>query len=143
MANVYGVNATKNNTPNHQNIIDGAQYGGRVRWMHDSYEASSTASGTVIYLGQKIPSGSYVLPGSIVAHDNLGSANVTVGTIIDGTTDADALVGTTAVNNTTNISLSNTVDTFGTALTGDAQVVVVPDAAITGTIRLSLLYAGK
>ena len=141
MANVYGVNKTKNRAPNHQNIIEGPGYGGRVRWMHDSYEASATASGTVIYLGDVIPQGAMILPESRLFHDAMGSANVTVGTVIAGTTSADALSAAEDVSSAGDVGLGDTVDKFGTALTGDAEVVVIPDAAITGTLRLSLLYA--
>lgn len=142
MANVYGVNYTKFNTPSPENKVEGEQVGGRVRWIHDSYECSATASGTVIYLG-KLPKGAYVLPGSYLFHDALGSANVSVGTIIGSTTSATALSAAESVSSAGNIDLAETVDIVGTPMSGEAIIIAVPDAAITGTIRLSLAYAWK
>lgn len=137
MSTVYGVNATKNNTAGPRNAIDNPGYGGRVRWMHDSYECVATASGTDIILGQKIPKGAHILPESKIYHDALGSANITVGTTAAGVDLSPA----EDVSSAGTVELGNTVDLFGTALTGDSNIHVTPDAALTGTIRLSLLYS--
>jgi len=137
MATVYGVNATKINSPSFQNILGPDQQGARVRWIHDSYECVATASGTDIILGGKIPANAHVLPGSALYHDDLGAANVTVGTTAAGA----ELAASTDVNNTTTIPLNNTVDLFGTKSTAAANVHVTPDAQLDGTIRLSIAYA--
>lgn len=137
MASVYGVNATKNNTPTHQNIIPGGEYGGRVRWMHDSYECAATASGTDIVLGGKIPKGAYILPQSKVYFDDLGTVTVDIGLTAAGTELNSAVnMGAAAGSQ----ELYGDAD-FGTALTAAAQIHLTPNASCTGTIRLSLMYA--
>ena len=136
MATVYGVNATKNNSPSHQNVITGGQYGGRVHWMHDSYECSSTASGTDIVLGGKIPAGAYILPQSEIWFDDLGTITVNIGTSAGGTdlgsaVDMGSAAGSYKLYNSAN---------FGTALTAASQIHLTPLASATGTIRESILY---
>ena len=138
MATVYGVNATKNNAPNHQNIIDPSEQTARVRWIHDSYEAAAVAIGSDIVLGGEIPAGAQILPGvSYVYHDALGSGNITVGTTVSGVdlAAAESVVGAG------NVVLNDTVDLFGTKTTGKVNVHITPAVEVTGTIRLSLAYA--
>lgn len=137
MATVYGVNATKNNAPNHQNIIDPSEQGGRVRWIHDSYECAASPSGTDIVLGGEIPVGAQIVPGaSYVYHDDLGTGNATVGTSAAGVDLAAAEDAGSAGN----IILNNTVDLFGTKTTSKVNVHFTPLFTATGTIRLSLMY---
>lgn len=137
MATVYGVNATKNNTPKPQNILAASQQGSRVRWIHDSYEASTVASGSDIVMGGKVPANAIILPGSYVYHDALGAVNVSVGTSVSGVDLAAAEDVTSAGN----IRLMHTVDLFGTETSAAVNIHLTPDGEITGTIRLSLLYA--
>jgi hypothetical protein len=139
MATVYGVNATKNNAPNHQNIIDPSEQGGRIRWIHDSYEATGTeVSGTDIILGGVIPAGAQIVPGaSYVACDDLGTGNAKVGLTEDGAELAAAFdVGSAA----TITALAATADLFGTKSSSKANVHFTPLMTATGTIRLSLMY---
>lgn len=140
MATVYGVNKTKMNTPNHQNIIDGNEQGARVRWVHDSYEASAVAQGSYIYLGGKVPAGAHILPGSALYHDALGSNSALAVGTSEGGVD---LVASTATTSAGSISLAGTVDTFGTETSSASDVIVTVSGsgAITGTLRLHLLYA--
>jgi hypothetical protein len=137
MATVYGVNATKNNAPNHQNIIDPSEQGGRVRWIHDAYECAASPSGTDIVLGGEIPVGAQIVPGaSFIYHDALGSINLVVGTSAAGV-DLSASEDVTSAGN---LVLNDAVDLFGTKTTSKVNVHVTPDGAATGTIRLSLMY---
>ena len=140
MATVYGVNATKNNSPNHQNIIDSPQYGGRVRWMHDSYEAAAVAKGSSIVMGQKVPKGAYILPISKVYHDALGANSaIAIGTSELGA-DLSASEDTTAAGT---VEIGNDVDSFGAALSSDSNIWVTASGtgALTGTLRLDLYYS--
>jgi hypothetical protein len=137
MATVYGVNATKNQAPSHQNIIDPSEQGGRVRWIHDSYEAVTSPSGTDIVLGGVIPIGAQIVPGaSVLYHDALGSINLVVGTSAAGVD----LAASESVVGAGTIVLNNTVDLFGTKTTSKVNVHVTPDGTASGTIRLSLMY---
>ena len=138
MATYYGVNATKINSPSFQNMLGPDQQGARVRWITDSYECVATASGTDIVLGGKIPANAHILPGSALYHDDLGTANVVVGTTVGG---SDLAASTDVGSAAGAVALNYGVDLFGTKSTAAANVHVTPDAALTGTIRLSIIYA--
>lgn len=140
MATVYGVNATLTNSPKHQNILPADINGSRLRWMTDSYECATTASGTDIVLGGKIPANAQILPGSKLYHDDLGTGTMTIGTTVSGVDlAADTNVGASAGS----IVLNNTVDLFGTKTSAAVNVHCTPHFAgtATGTIRVSILYA--
>ena len=140
MATVYGVNYTKFNTPTPENKVQGNQYNAPVRWVHDSYEAAGVAKGDFIYLG-KVPEGCYILPESRIYHDNLGSNSaIAVGTSELGV-DLSAEEATTAAGD---VQLGGDVNSFGTATTAEVDIIVTASGAgaLTGTIRLSLCYAG-
>jgi len=137
MATVYGVNATKNNAPTHQNIIDPSEQGGRVRWIHDVYEASAAPSGTNIIMGGLIPKGAQIVPGASYLYcDDTGSANAIIGITEDG----EELMASTTIGTAAGLPLANTVDLFGTKLTTPSNVWVQIDGSTTGTLRLSLMY---
>jgi len=142
MATVYGVNATLNNNTStrHQSALPVDEQGGRIRWITDSYECVATASGTDIILGGKVPKDAQILPGSYLYHDDMGAGGGTlsVGTSVAGV-DLAALedVGTAAGN----VQLNHTIDLFGTKTSAAVNVHVTPTFEMTGTIRLSLLYA--
>lgn len=142
MATVYGVNRTKNRAFGHQNIIKGNENHAPVRWMHDSYECSSTASGTVIELGQNVPAGAIILPASHVASDALGSS--TAFTV--GITSGGAELATVADSSNAAVTGLEQDANFGTELSSDVPIYInigsaSAGSAATGTIRLSLLYA--
>jgi hypothetical protein len=89
MADVYGVNATVafNTTP--PGRVDGRLYGGAVRVIYDSYEASALATGGEIIVGVVEP-GDYILPISAIQNDDLGTGdNATLSLIIEAISDAD------------------------------------------------------
>lgn len=140
MANVYGVNYTKFNTPTPTNKVDGSEVNARVRWIHDKYEASAKAQGTVIYMA-KLPNGARVLPESRLYHDALGANSaLSVGTVASPA----SLAASTATTSAGSIALG-AVDTFTSAVSTETAIVVTVSGtgAITGTIELSLYYAAK
>lgn len=140
MATVYGVNATKNNAPSHQNVLDPSEQGARVRWIHDKYEAVASAQGTSIVLGGKVPAGAQILPISAIYFDALGANSA----LAVGTTELGAeLLASTATTSAGTAALGGTVDTFGTKLSSASNiwVTVSGSGAITGTLRLDLYYA--
>ena len=89
MANVYGVNATValNTTP--AGRVDGRLFGGAVRMIYDSYEASALPGGDEIIVGVVEP-GDYILPISAIQNDDLGGgSDATLSLIIEAISDAD------------------------------------------------------
>lgn len=137
MATVYGVNATLNNAPNPQSIIDPSEQGGRIRWIHDSYECSSSPSGTDIIMGGLIPAGAQIVPGASYLYcDDTGSANAIVG-ISEG---GEELMASTTIGTAAGLPLNDSVDLFGTKTTSKVNVHVTIDGSATGTLRLSLMY---
>lgn len=71
MADYYGANSTKYNTPAPATFM-GAEWGGKVRAMHDTYSFASIASGKTVQVGVLKP-GEVFLTGWIHGAD-LGSA---------------------------------------------------------------------
>jgi len=139
MADYYGVNYTKFNTPTPANKVNGSEYGSGVKWIHDSYEAAGVVKGSSIYIG-KVPQGVFILPESRIYHDALGgSSELAVGTAVAGV-ELSAAEDTSAAGD---IQLGGDVDSFGTATTAETDIIVTVSGsgAITGTLRLSLCYA--
>jgi hypothetical protein len=140
MATVYGVNATKNLAPTHQTLIGGDENQARVRWMHDSYEAAALAAGSVLVLGNKVPAGAQILPGSLISFDAMGSnTQCTIGTTVSGVDLAAAAAMTSAGN----IAINDLVDLYGTKSSSAKNIYVTATSsgAWTGTVRMSLMYA--
>jgi len=135
MGTYYGVNATKNLTPSPQNSLDPSEQGGRVRWIHDSYEAAAV-SGTIV-MGGKVPQGAQILPFSKLYHDAMGSITIAVGTTVGGT----ELSAAEDVSSAGDVELGNDVDSFGTKLSSAANIYLTTNGAATGTLRLSLAYS--
>ena len=135
MANVYGVNYTKTVTPTPANKIDAAGWGGRVRFLSDTYEAAAAAQGTKVYLG-KLPKGSVVLAQSNLTFDALG-ANSALAVGYEGApaafvaSTATTSAGSEAFNK---VALTDDVDVFAT---------VSGSGAITGTVGVDILYSYK
>lgn len=143
MADVYGTNATSalNTTP--ASMVPSSDWGGRLRAMNDTYEASSAAAGTVIILG-KLPKGAKIQPQSNVRHDALATA-ASGGTLaiklrtVDGGT-LTTLVAATLVEAAGTIDL-NDIDTFPYEVTAESYVVAeVGTASATGTIKSNIVY---
>ncbi len=95
MGAVSGANRTIIDTEPRVKLDPGLDRG-LVKAIHDTYEASSLASGSTIKMGGKIPKGAYVV-GMLLTHDALGSGvTLDVGDseeaarYIDGQTATDA-----------------------------------------------------
>ena len=71
MADVFGANTTKYNTPGTATYM-GAEYGGKLRGMHDTYTFASTAVAQTLQVGVLKP-GEVYFDGFILGAD-LGSA---------------------------------------------------------------------
>ena len=103
-------------------------------WL-DSYEASSTASGSVLYFFT-VPAGHAIISGNLLT-DALGSSV----TLKVGTSASDALFLAATTCNTANLNTALTVpvDNYGAVLTADTTIIVtVGGASATGTIKLAL-----
>jgi hypothetical protein len=86
MADVYGVNAAV--AFNSTQRVDGRLYGGAVRVITDSYEASALPSGDEIVIGVVEP-GDYILPISVIQNDDLGAgSDATLALVIETLDDA-------------------------------------------------------
>lgn len=139
MADVYGVNYTKTQDPKPENMISGIDTYAPVRWVTDSYETVATASGTVIYLGYDLPAGAKIMPESKIFFDAQGAnTEFKVGVYGD-----DDLLETSVVATSAGSAALGTIDTFGTALSSAAPIIVtsIGSGAMTGTFRLSLYYS--
>lgn len=91
MADKYGVNFTKlRNTP--KDLVEGGQYGGRVRARYDSYVTATFNSGDILHIGKLGPGETFLF--GEVHHGALGTGC----TLKFGVTgDDDKFKGATAV----------------------------------------------
>ena len=143
MATVKGVNRTIADATDWDHTLKAGKFGGVVRVMVDTYEASALPSGDVIELGGDLPVGALVL-GGILYYDALG-ASVTL-KVGDVETTGRYLAATAA--STAGASVLNLADgaefevtEVPTATTPHSQVLVtVGGASATGTIKLVLFY---
>lgn len=145
MADVYGVEYTNIYQTTPPTKSNAASYGGKVRAFICTYEASSLASGSVIWMC-KLPKGAVILPQSRLSADALGSGvTLQVGDYFPESTDTDnnARYMAATAYNTANLSNPlSLVDGQGYELPYDAVIIVTTGgAAATGTIKLSLLVS--
>lgn len=145
MASVNGTNYAKTADPTSSNILDRAVIGGKVKVMHDSYEAASLASGTTIKIGKDLQSGDRILDVWIVA-DALGD-NVTLSA---GDSDTATRYISATVANTANLRIDlDQIDGFNYEIgtnSGDNTILITTGSstgtqAATGTIKVCVLYA--
>lgn len=134
MANFYAVGYTNtyNNVPT---TMLNAYNKDVISLETDVYEASSTASGSVLYFF-KLPKGRAIVGGNLRS-DALGSSvTLSVGTPAAATRYLAATASNTA-NLTTALTVA--VDDFAVPFTAETEIVVtVGGAAATGTIKLEL-----
>lgn len=141
MATVKGVNRTIADATTWDHTLDGGLFGGVVRCMIDTYEASALASGSLIEMGGDLPIGARVLAIGLW-HDALGSATFDIG----DAEDADRYLNDYSVSSAgqkwcdladgVEYEVDNT-----TASTPDTQVLITTaSASITGTVKLLILY---
>lgn len=148
MATVYGVNKTKARTPesSSSNIQDPGEQRSKVLQIQDTYEASLTASGTIIEMGDKLPKGARVIDVELMT-DALGAGR----TCIVGDYEDDNRYITATTCNTANLRtrlnaidglLYECDDTTPGDTTSDRQIIVTlgGGSAATGTIKLVVKY---
>src|SRR3990167_10903587 len=150
MASKFGVNYNNAIQVVPSNKVDVSKWGGRMRVMFDSFALSGDlAAADKIFMG-KLPKGAVVYD-AILAFSDLDAAG---GTVDVGYEYADALlvddpdaflaaVDVTSAGSVGMIEQANMVG-FGYEVEGDAEVIVtvVGDTdAVTGTIKLAILYA--
>jgi hypothetical protein len=145
MANYYGANYTKS-LASYMTYPMGPEWNGNVKCIHDSYEAASLASGSVIYAG-KLYAGEVYLIGWIFGDDLSSAGTLTLGDlgVTDGTSTGDAdrfLTATafttdgqwTACSRDIGLGFSTTVDRDFIITTGEEEM--------SGTIEWVILKGG-
>jgi hypothetical protein len=137
MANVYGSTyslrlATLSGSV-HSQMTDANN---SVAFIHDTYECSATAQGTVIYLG-KFPGKGY-LAGGYLYFDALGADSaIAVGTVAD----PDAFCASTATTSAGKVAFGVAASLTEWAAGTDIIATVSGTGAATGTIELAMLIA--
>lgn len=134
MATVYGANNTSTAS---LNDFGGKAYTGNLRTHSDTYECSSTASGTVINMGT-LQEG-VTIHGLKMWADDLGTG--TTATVkIGSTTYFNAIDVATAASFTT-LDAAAYIDSVGTTLSASGDLTVtIGVASATGTIKVLVLY---
>lgn len=141
MATVYGVNATKALDPYPTNRISKGKSGSLVYVESDSYECSSTAATTVIYMGSKLPAGA-VIQFLQLTFDDLGtSVTLDIGTAYNDDEFASAIDVATAAGSSNTLLVDGAQYTIGTSTLDDQLTLTVNAAAATGTVKLSVFYS--
>lgn len=143
MATVKGVNRTKLDTPNSGNILEQGKNHGDLHTIFDSYELLSTASGTIIQLGDLIPAGASVY-NVIVMTDALGaSTTIKVGDSNDDDRYLVAYDSSSAARKT--LQADGPIDNNGYVIgtnSGDNQIIAtVGGATATGTLYIWIVYS--
>jgi hypothetical protein len=137
MSNVYGSNyslrlATLSGSV-HSQMTDANN---SVAFIHDTYECSAAAQGTVIYLG-KFPGKGYLAGGNLY-FDALGSNSaIAVGTA----SEPDAFLASTATTSAGKAVLGPVSSLTEWAAGTDIIATVSGSGAATGTIELAMLIA--
>ena len=150
MSTVYGVNRTLANTPEESDITDPGLLEGKVRVMTDTYEAASTASGTVIEVGRKLPVKARILEIELIT-DALGSSRtLTVGDYNDVNRYITATTCNTGNLRTRLLIIdgflyeilgTHDTKTGGEGLSTDRQIILtVGGGSASGTIKLVIYY---
>lgn len=144
MATVYGVNRTLKNTGT-VNTIEPELLGGKVRWVYDEYECSSTAGGTIIELGGiDLPPEARVVDW-IIDHDALGITSLCFGTKADD--DEFMAYATGVAADKKNFTDDGVAASLGFEIaegTGQTLIITLSGAtAASGTIKVAVAYVPK
>ena len=116
--------------------VDAAEAHGRMRVWYDSYEASSTASGSTITFA-RMPKGATIWEVKVMA-DALG-ASVTIA-VGDGD-DADRFITATTMNTANLVTNTNAIDGVGYNYSAQTDLVATTGGATaTGTIKFMVFY---
>ena len=143
MATVKAVNRTLADGTDWDHTLKPGKFGGNVKVMVDTYEASALASGSIIEMGGDLPIGAIVL-GGFLYYDALGASTTLKVGDAESTARYLAALSTASAGQTAfNLASSGAeyeVDNT-TPSTPDTQVLVeLGGAAATGTIVLVVFY---
>lgn len=137
MATYDGVNHAKSDDPKSSNILAPGTFGGKVHCFIDSYEALSTAEGSVLRMGPELPVGAMVI-GVTLSFDALGtSVTLAVG---DASSSGRYVAAAAAASaGTLTAMLVNGIEYQVTSTTN--QILVTnAGAEMTGTIKIVVFY---
>lgn len=139
---VLGANMTKAADPIVANILAKGVWGGDVKVMIDTYEASGLTSGSTLKIGQ-LPQGAKVIA-ILVVHDALGSS-VTLAAGNNGSGQSAIYAAAASASSATTVpKVYMLVDKLGyvvgTLSGDDIQTLTVGGASATGTINTAILY---
>lgn len=135
MSAVYGDNYTKALAGVMHNLC-GAEYGGKVRAILETYEASALDSGSSIAVG-KPPKGWKYLGGWVIGDDLSSAGTLALGISGATTKFMAATVFTTAGQQTAAFA----IDSIGYEFDGSTPIIVTTGVeAITGTVKVILLF---
>jgi len=145
MATVYGVNRTLKRAAQ-INTIEPEVMSGKVRWIYESYEAASLATGSVIELfGQNLPAEARIVDW-IIDHDTLsGDYHLEFGT----SEDADEFMAKADCSSADkkNFTDDGVAASLGFEIaSGDGQTLVITTSgasSASGTIKVAVAFVSK
>ncbi len=149
MATVYGVNATKMQSPigsTTDRIIDSGFNKGQVCSMYDTYEASALAAASVIEMCDKLPKGAIVTKILLLTDDLGTSVTIDIGDSADDDRYASAVDVATAAKTfswpetAAAADIANVGYIVGTASGDDQITLTINTSAATATIKLLVEY---
>ena len=136
MANFYSVNATKGlpttSGSQHSRMVDGTESNGTVKWLHDTYVATTVSGLSTITFG-KLPDSCWVIGGTIT-FDTCSGTQVYVG--MDTATNGRCFPSATLTSAGTVTFIPHYVSTAGSVMV----TVVSGTTPYTGNIALSMLF---
>lgn len=141
MAIVYGANATKGLTADTITMIPRGMQGGAVNVVYDSYECSSTAATTQIYMGSELPDGAVILMHQLTFDDLGTSVTIDIGTAYNDDEFASAINVASAAGSSTVMLVDGAGYVVGTAATDNQLMLTINTAAATGTVKLVTFYS--
>ena len=113
----------------------GPEYGGGIRAILATYEASALAASSTINICT-VPAGSYILPCSSVSYDALGTGS----TIKIGDSGDDDRYLAAADTSSAGTSYLNKIDGVGYKSTAETLIYGTTTSGITGTLEFNILF---
>ena len=136
MANFYSVNATKGlpttSGSQHSRMVDGTESNGTVKWLHDTYVATTVSGESQIFFGKR-PDSCWVIGGTIT-FDTCSGTQVYVG--MDTPTNTRCFPSATLTSNGTVTFIPHYVSTAGSVMV----TVVSGTQPYSGNVLLSMLF---
>ena len=143
MATLYGVNYTKYNTgPTEDNLQARGMVSGDVSYMRDTYEASGTTAADVVYIGHPLNAGDRIIAFILSTDDCQSTGTMDIGTLYNDDEFASAIdVSGQVVSGDTSIIVDGVDYVVGTATNDEIIMLTLNTAAMTGTIKITVLYS--